>query len=286
MESPQCTARGPTQFEEKKSQIWLPTNPGVIREWLRDFFGFSWLRLWGKFRELLRERFGISRVVPRMLGQKSCRTKVSRIFRFFVPDFAPNFAPNFPRIFRGFFVLRFVGNGDQKKFTKNPRHFSMQNSQANSKKKSTKILESGQSKRMAFPFWEPFFRNWGGPQASDLETWHPCKQGSFLKVRTLWNWLVGPKNQLETGMGGLKRTERRGGGDSPRKLPLETLDFRFQIGGFLLNLCSESVERAQFQGAAENLKFSPPLPSGAPGFHRLLIILELISVLDALTLTL
>ena len=35
------------------------------------------------------------------LGQKSCRTKVSRIFRIFVPNFAPNFAPNFPRIFRG-----------------------------------------------------------------------------------------------------------------------------------------------------------------------------------------
>ena len=39
-------------------------------------------------------------------------------------------------------MLLFAGNGDQKKFTKNPRHFSMQDSQANSKKKST---ESGQS---------------------------------------------------------------------------------------------------------------------------------------------
>ena len=68
-----------------------------------------------------------------LLGQKSCRTKVSRIFGIFVPDFAPNFAPNFPRIFQGLFVLRFVGDGDQKKFTKNPRHFSMQNSQANTK---------------------------------------------------------------------------------------------------------------------------------------------------------
>ena len=61
----------------------------------------------------------------RSLGQKSCRTKVSRIFRFFVPNFAPNFAPNFPRIFWGVFVLHFVGDGDQKKFTKNPRHFAM-----------------------------------------------------------------------------------------------------------------------------------------------------------------
>ena len=31
-------------------------------------------------------------------------------------------------------MLRFMGDGDQKKFTKNPRHFSMQNSQANTKK--------------------------------------------------------------------------------------------------------------------------------------------------------
>ena len=36
--------------------------------------------------------------------------------------------------FRGYFVFRFVGDGDQKKFTKNPRHFSIQNSQANTKK--------------------------------------------------------------------------------------------------------------------------------------------------------
>ena len=81
-----------------------------------------------------------------LLGQESCRTKVSRIFRYFVPNFAPNFAPNFPRIFPGLFALRFVGDGDQKKFTKNPRHFSMQNSQANPKKKIHKILlESRQS---------------------------------------------------------------------------------------------------------------------------------------------
>ena len=66
--------------------------------------------------------------------------KVPRIFRNFIPDFAPNFIPNFPRIFRGFCVLRFVGNGDQKKFTKNPRHFSMQNSQANTKKIFTKCF--------------------------------------------------------------------------------------------------------------------------------------------------
>ena len=74
------------------------------------------------------------------LGQESCRTKVSRIFRYSVPNFAPNFAPNFPRIFRGLFALRFVGDGDQKKFTENPRHFSKQNSQADTKKRFTKFF--------------------------------------------------------------------------------------------------------------------------------------------------
>ena len=76
----------------------------------------------------------------KVLGQESRRTKVPRIFRIFVPNFALNFAPNFPRNFRGLFVLRFVGDGDQKKFTKNPRHFSMQNSQANTKKIFTKFF--------------------------------------------------------------------------------------------------------------------------------------------------
>ena len=79
-------------------------------------------------------------VFSKALGQKSRRTKDPRIFRIFVPNSAPNFASNFPRFFWGVFVLRFVGNGDQKKFTKNPRHFSMQNPQANSKTKSTKVF--------------------------------------------------------------------------------------------------------------------------------------------------
>ena len=71
-----------------------------------------------------------------LLGQTSCRTKVSRIIQIFVPNFAPNFAPNLPRIF----VLCCLGNGDHWKFTKNPRHVSMPNSQEHSKKESTKAL--------------------------------------------------------------------------------------------------------------------------------------------------
>ena len=38
----------------------------------------------------------------KVLGQKSCRTKVSRIFRIFVPDFLPNFPPNLPEFFKDF----------------------------------------------------------------------------------------------------------------------------------------------------------------------------------------
>ena len=83
---------------------------------------------------------------PTFLGQKSCRTKVPRIFRIFVPDFAPNFAPNFSRIFRA----SFQGKQRPEKIHQNPRHFSMQNSQANMRKKKGKIhkmfLESRQSK--------------------------------------------------------------------------------------------------------------------------------------------
>ena len=75
-----------------------------------------------------------------LLGQKSCRTKVSRIFRIFVPNVAPNFAPNFPRIFRGLFVLRFVGDGDQKNSQKNPRHFQYNIPRQTRKKKIHKIL--------------------------------------------------------------------------------------------------------------------------------------------------
>ena len=43
-------------------------------------------------------------------------------------------------------MLRFVGDGDQKKVTNDPRHFSMQNSQASSKS----CLESGQSNTCDF----------------------------------------------------------------------------------------------------------------------------------------
>ena len=54
----------------------------------------------------------------------------------FCPEFCSEFSPNFLRSFRA----SFRGKRRPEKFTKNPRHFSMQNSQASSKKKSTKVL--------------------------------------------------------------------------------------------------------------------------------------------------
>ena len=52
-------------------------------------------------------------------------------------------------------MLRFVGDGDQKRFTKNPRHFSMQNSQAKTKKIFTKCF-FGES-RQSEVFWTEAF---------------------------------------------------------------------------------------------------------------------------------
>ena len=79
-------------------------------------------------------------LVSCFVRSEKLQNESSRTFRIFVPNFAPNFAPNFSRIFRGFFVLHFVGDGDQQKFTNNPRHFSMQNSQANTKKILTEFF--------------------------------------------------------------------------------------------------------------------------------------------------
>ena len=48
----------------------------------------------------------------------------------------------FLRIFRALFP----GDGDQEKFTKNPRHFSVQNPQANSKKESPQKFSGERAK--------------------------------------------------------------------------------------------------------------------------------------------
>ena len=75
-------------------------------------------------------------------------TNVTTIYDIFCPvPFLPS-----PFGFRRF-VLRFVGDGGQKKITKNPRHFSMQNSQANTKKKIHKILLESRQSKLLWPFF-------------------------------------------------------------------------------------------------------------------------------------
>ena len=56
------------------------------------------------------------------------------------PEFSEFSSRILPRNLLRIFVLRFVGNGDQKNSTKNPLHFSMQNSHAKMKKIFTKYF--------------------------------------------------------------------------------------------------------------------------------------------------
>ena len=57
--------------------------------------------------------------------------------------FHPEFCSEFSQIFPGLFVLCFLGNGDHKKFTKNPRHFfQCQISMQSERKKSQKFSEN------------------------------------------------------------------------------------------------------------------------------------------------
>ena len=77
-----------------------------------------------------------------MLGQKSCRKKVSRIFRICVPISLRIF----PEFFEDFSCFVSWETEIRKKSPKNPRHFSMQNSQANTKKIFTKFFWRGRQR--------------------------------------------------------------------------------------------------------------------------------------------
>ena len=75
------------------------------------------------------------------------------------PESCPKFSLKILRSFRA----SFRGNGDQKKFTKNPRRLSMQNSQASSKRKSTKVLwTAGKVTLASSRSWEKIGKN--GPK--------------------------------------------------------------------------------------------------------------------------
>ena len=66
--------------------------------------------------------------------------RVSRIFRIFVPNFAPNVAPKFLRSFLRSFRAPFRGKRRPERINQTSPLFSMQNVQADSKKKSTKVF--------------------------------------------------------------------------------------------------------------------------------------------------
>ena len=81
-----------------------------------------------------------------MLGQKSCRAKVPRIFRIFVPNFAPNSAPNFPRIFSRSFRASFRGKRRPEKIhQKSPPFFNAKFPGKHEKTIHKMFLESRQS---------------------------------------------------------------------------------------------------------------------------------------------
>ena len=77
---------------------------------------------------------------------ESCRTKIPRIFRIFVPNFAPNFAPN-PRIFLRTFRASFRGRRKPEKIHPKSPPFFNANFPGKHKENIHKILlESRQSK--------------------------------------------------------------------------------------------------------------------------------------------
>ena len=87
----------------------------------------------------------------KMLGQESCRTKVSRILRIFVPNFAPNFA--FTEFFEDFSCFVSWETETRKNSPKIPAIFQCKIPRQTRKKNIHKIfLESRQSKKMfTFP---------------------------------------------------------------------------------------------------------------------------------------
>ena len=76
-----------------------------------------------------------------VLGQKSCRTKVSRVFRTFVPNFAPIFSRTFRASFRG-------RRRPEKIHQKNPPFFNAKFPGKHEKNIHKILLESRQSKEV------------------------------------------------------------------------------------------------------------------------------------------
>ena len=83
----------------------------------------------------------------KVLSQKSCRTKVPRNFRIFVPEFLPNFPLNFPRFFLRIFRALFPRKRRPQKIRQKPPPFCNGNSPGKKKKNNSQHLERRQSKK-------------------------------------------------------------------------------------------------------------------------------------------
>ena len=59
-----------------------------------------------------------NQILQGIVGSEMSQNESSPNFSIFRPEFCPEFCSEFPPNFRGVFVLRFVGNGGQKKITK------------------------------------------------------------------------------------------------------------------------------------------------------------------------
>ena len=112
-----------------------------------------------------------------MLGQKSCRTKVLRIFRIFLPDFLLRI---FLEFFEDFLWSLFPRKRRPQKFTKNPRHFSMPKPQANTKKIFTKVFwRGGTPEKLGSEDWA---RGSGGVAGTSPKTFSRSKNSSKQEI--------------------------------------------------------------------------------------------------------
>ena len=94
-----CCGTSGVQFQKKISRNSAENRYNFSSESISNRFRTDFEPISNRFANRFANRFGPD---FELLGQKNRRTKVPRIFRFFVPNFAPNFAPNFPRFFEEF----------------------------------------------------------------------------------------------------------------------------------------------------------------------------------------
>ena len=150
----------------------------------------------------------------------------------FCPEFCSEISPNFSSTFRA----SFCGRRRPENFTKNPCHFSMQNSQANTKKMFTKFF--WRAGRVIFLCSNVAARD---PQRLHSHRKGPsCFPAQILAVWICWGAPKGRQQKGETGpgthifadfcrfsliFGSLCKSRDLGGADLHRK-PQETADFR------------------------------------------------------------